>query len=216
MLGPDTGLVGAGAASAGDSVYYTLAVKRLTGAFIYRQLKSQNSSGNTGGASQPNTVPQQAVSGDITTSTPNPDGSITHKVQYGETLVEIANAYNIPLKDLISINRLDPNHPVYFAGQVLIIRLAFTATPFVTTTYTPRPPTRTPQPTRTPRPTRTEAPPSTPFPTPTATREPLVKLPTLDDLGPARPVMAYAFIGISAIGLVVLILTSFWPGKKGG
>jgi hypothetical protein len=36
----------------------------------------------------------------------------------------------------------------------------------------------------------------------------------MDDLGPARPVMAYAFIGISIVGLLVLIFTAFLPGKR--
>ena len=214
MLGPETGLVGAGMAVNGETVYYTLAVKRLSGDFNYIPPPSTPVPGESGspdpGGGQPVSMVQQGNP----TSTPNEDGSIAHIIKYGETLVEIAERYGIPLADLISMNKLDPAKPVYYEGQVLLIRLAFTETPFMTATYTPRPPTRTPMPTRTPRPTRTATEPRTPAPTRTATREPLVQLPSMDDLGPARPLMAYAFIGISAVGLLVLVFTAFLPGGK--
>ncbi len=145
----------------------------------------------------------------VATSTPNKDGSIAHVIKYGETLIDIAEAYGVPLADLISMNKLDPNNPAYFEGQVLLIRVAFTATPFMTTTFTPRPPTRTPLPTRTPRPTRTATQELSPTPTRTATREPLVRIPTVEEIGPARPILAYAAFGISLIALVALVVSFF-------
>jgi hypothetical protein len=151
----------------------------------------------------------------MVTSTPMDDGAIAHIVQYGETVAGIAEAYGISVGDLTGMNNLDPRNPIIYEKQVLIIRLAFTPTPYMTPTFTPRPPTRTPAPTRTPRPTSTPTQERTPEPTATATEEPLVRLPTLDDLGPARPVLAYTFIGISAIGLLVLFFTSFWPTRRG-
>ncbi len=214
MLGPDTGQVGAGVAVVDGFVYYTLAVRQLTGEFVYRPPAAENasagSSDNTSsqGVNAQDAPTQLPDSSDVT-STPNSDGSISHIIQYGETLIQIANLYNVPLTELIGINRLDPKQPQYFAGQSLLIRLAFTATPEMTATYTPRPPTRTPLPTKTPRPTRTATQPFTPRATSTATAVPLVEIPTLDDLGPGRPYLAYAFIAISALGLVVLLATSF-------
>ncbi|MBE0699229.1 MAG: hypothetical protein IH586_20090, partial [Anaerolineaceae bacterium] len=44
--------------------------------------------------------------------------------------------------------------------------------------------------------------------------EPLLKVPKIEELGPARPVMAYTFIGIGALGLILVILTAFLPHKK--
>jgi len=208
MLGPTTGLVGAGVASAGSGVYYTLTVKRLTGDFNYQPPQNDNPPPNQQDPTQP------PISGSVVVSTPNGDGSIVHIIKYGETLVDIAQAYGISLSDLISINKLDPKNPLYYENQPLIIRLAFTPTPYITTTFTPRPPTRTPLATRTPRPTRTPTPYLSPIPTRTNTSEPLVELPTLEELGPARPIMAYAFIGISAVGLLVLLFTAFGPEKK--
>lgn len=214
MVGPDSGMVGAGVASANGSNYYTLDVRRGTGAFIARAAVN-NAPANQAGQATATPAPATVyIPTDFATSTPNSDGSIAHVLKYGETLVEIATAYGITLPDLISMNHLDPQKPVYFAGQVLILRNAFTATPFITTTFTPRPPTRTPLPTRTLRPTRTSSAPLTPLPTDTQTPTPLIHIPTLDDLGSTRPFMAYGFITICAIGLLVLIATSFWPGRR--
>ena len=109
----------------------------------------------------------------------------------------------IPLQDLISINHLSPTSPQIFEKQVLIIRVAFTQTPFMTATYTPRPPTRTPLPSRTPNQPAPRPSTHTPLPTRTPTPEPWLKVPIMEDLGPARPVMAYTFIGIGAIGLIL-------------
>ena len=112
---------------------------------------------------------QPQVLGPVQTLPPNDDGSITHVVKYGETLVDIAQAYGISLQELYDRNgSLSPTNPSYFEGDILIIRPAFTETPYVTQTYTPNPPTRTPLPTRTPRPTYTP----TPLRSPTATRTP--------------------------------------------
>ena len=216
MLGPSSGLVGAGMATSGDTVYYTLAVKRIAGDFNYipQANPQQAEPGSVDQASAAQAAAGPVFQEGMPTSTPNEDGSIAHIIKYGETLISIAEAYSMPLADLISMNGLDPNAPVYYEGQVLIIRNAFTATPFVTSTFTPRPATRTPQPSRTPRPTRTATVPVTPEPTGTATSPPLINLPTIESLGPARPLLAYTFIGISTIGLLVLLLSAFTPSKK--
>jgi LysM repeat protein len=211
MLGPSEGLVGAGAVNMGGRVYYTLAVKRIKGEFVYIPPTSTPGGENAAAVAQVATEAPQI--GPVTASTPMDDGTIAHVIDYGETLVQIAAAYGISLPELISINKLDPNNPVYYENQVLIIRVAFTETPFMTATYTPRPATRTPMPTRTPRPTRTITPIRTPAPSQTNTAPPLVNLPAIEDLGPARPAMAYAFIAISVVGLLVLIFTAFMPDR---
>lgn len=214
ILGPTTGYVGAGVAFSGSTVYYTLAVKRLSGDFTYRPPQQAIQQDNPPSGNPD--VPEEPLVSYIQTSTPNEDGSITHVVEYGETLIDIAEAYGITLQELLSHNpSLSPTNPVYFEGDVLIIKPAFTPTPEMTATYTPRPPTRTPLPTRTPRPTYTVTAIRTPTLTPTETPEPLIKIPTIEDLGSSRPVIAYAFITISAVGLVLLIATSFLPRKKG-
>jgi LysM repeat protein len=214
ILGPTSGLVGAGVSTVGSTVYYTLAVKRLSGNFDYRppvNSGADENSSSSGGNSQP---ASSYVFSALVTSTPGEDGSIAHIIQYGETLVNISEAYGVPLDELIGINKLDPKNPVYYAGQALLIRLAYTPTPDYTATVTPRPATRTPLPTRTPQPTRTATTVQSPTPIPTDTPTPVIRIPTIDDLGPARPVLAYTFIGVSAVGLFILALTAFRPGRK--
>lgn len=215
MIGPDQGLVGAGVAEAEGALYYTLAVKRISGSFTNRAPLNDETASDSGSASlaQAETATSEPYIGPVAVSTPNEDGSISHIIKYGETIESIAAAYGVTPAELIAINLLDQKNPIIYEGQPLLIRLAFTATPFMTETSTPRPPTRTPAPSRTPRPTRTATPERTLTPTTTATTEPLIDIPTIEDLGPIRPVIAYAFIGISAIGLVLLVWTSFWPRK---
>lgn len=86
----------------------------------------------------------------LITSTRRPDGSIMHEIQSGQTLSEIAYAYNVDWYSLSLLNNLDPEDPVIFEGEELIIQPTFTITPTPTLTNTPRPPTRTPRPTYTP------------------------------------------------------------------
>jgi len=195
LLGPDTGKVGAGAAVKGGSVYYTLDVVRLTGSFTARQAQQAGTPGTPAATTAP-----------IVTSTPNADGSIAHVVQYGETLIEIAQAYGITLAELYANNPgLDPKNPQYYAGQVLIIRPALTATPKVSPTQTPRPPTRTVRPSR----TATQILPATA--TRGTTLTPVVPTPTpapqtlpLDDR-----TIGYGFIVVSAVGLVFVVIKGF-------
>ncbi len=198
ILGPDTGKVGAGAAIKDGSVYYTLDVVRLTGSFTSRQPQQ---------ADTPGTLDQPAATATpILTSTPNADGSIAYVIQYGETLYEIAQSFGITLNQLYANNpSLNPKNPQYYAGEVLIIRLAFTTTPKYTPTLTPRPPTTTVRPSRTP----TEVTPATA--TPRTTQTPVVLTPTPETIPLAVDdrTIGYGFILVSAVGLVIVLLKGF-------
>jgi LysM repeat protein len=68
----------------------------------------------------------------------NPDGPTTHTVQPGDTLGGIAQQYDVPVADIMTVNGLsDPN--VIQVGQVLIIPIGGipTETPAPTPTATP-------------------------------------------------------------------------------
>ena len=211
MLGPETGLVGAGVASVDGFVYYTLAVKRLSGDFTYRPPKlPEQQQQATAQPGQPSSTPnpQPVVSAQMVTSTPNADGSVAHRLRYGEVLVQVAEAYGITLNELYALNSaLDPTAPVYYEGQILLIRLAPTVTPSSSPTQTLPPPTRTLTPTRTA--TRVLS----PTPTPTLTPEPLITLPDLDDLGANRRTVAYVVIVVCAVGFVVVLVNGLKKGK---
>ena len=211
MLGPDTGLAGAGMATSGDNVYYTLDVKRLTGEFTYRPPRqSQDQPTSAPRDVNPTPVPKPGGLATVIVSTPSEDGSIAHTIHYGETLVDIAAAYGISLDDLYKLNKdsIDPKKPVYFEGQVLTIRLAQTQTPTLAPTFTLRPPTRTKVPTRTATALRTSTPTSTVTITPTPT------LPVIDSPNFNRTAVAYGFIVVSAVGLVFVVVKGFVKGKQ--
>lgn len=57
----------------------------------------------------------------VTTAEPNPDGSVIHVVQYGQTLWAIAEAYDISLQDLMAQNGLTEDSEIYPEEQLLII-----------------------------------------------------------------------------------------------
>jgi LysM repeat protein len=201
MLGPTTGLVGAGAATSGDTVYYTLDVKNTSGNFTYRPPSQA-----TALPGQPTFTPnvQPPAAGPVITSTPNSDGSIKHVIQPGEFLVDIVKAYGITLDQLYTLNHnIDPKKPVYNAGQVLIIRPAPTATITPSPTLSPIPPTHTLRPTRTP--TKVIIPTQTP--TPTAT--PVPSLVDKVKAGLSRTRIAYALIALCGIGLAVVVVKGF-------
>jgi LysM repeat protein len=96
----------------------------------------------------------------ILVATPLEDGSIVHVVAEGQVLIMIAEAYQITLQELLSLNNMTMKSVIY-PGERLIIRLAQ-----VTPTQTPGPPTATLFPTPTSAPTRTPTPES---PQPSAT-----------------------------------------------
>jgi len=49
----------------------------------------------------------------VITSTPNPDGSVVHIVQFGQTLWGIVDAYGIEMADLLALNNLTEESPIY-------------------------------------------------------------------------------------------------------
>jgi len=89
----------------------------------------------------------------VVTSTPNPDGSIIHVVQYGQTLEWIAKVYGSTVRYLKEINGLSGD--TIYVGDRLIIQVAHTATPTGQETATATP---TPQPTKTTSLTSTNVP----------------------------------------------------------
>ena len=110
---------GAGVAASGGVVYYTLDVGSGTG----------GSSGSTGstGASTPGASGASAATSatavafnPVLISTANPDGSIVHVVQAGQTLWTIAASYKIALPDLLQLNGFTNNTFIYPGNKILI------------------------------------------------------------------------------------------------
>ena len=107
----------------------------------------------------------------VATAQPNPDGSVIHIVQFGQTLWAIAEAYGISMLTLLEQNYLTEDSAIYPDQELLIVPANLEveedineddaeATPTPTEEPTPTPtrtPTRTPQ-AKKASPTPTEAP----------------------------------------------------------
>ena len=175
MMGFATGKVGAGVTISDGNVYYTLNV--LPGESTYvENIEDENSTETmSSSVSQYENVRyiQQVI-----TSTPNEDGIITHVVQYGETLWTIAEAYGVPIDQILRNSGLGQSTTEVFEDQELIIQTATEPTPTVSPTPTKIPPTPTPT---QPRPTMTPFPTRTPAPTQTPTEPPSIFHRTLSD-----------------------------------
>ena len=133
---------GAGVATSGGVVYYTLDVGAVTGG-------SSGSSGasvpaSTGVSAAP---PATAVAfNPVLVATANPDGSVVHVVQAGQTLWSIAATYKIALPDLLQLNGFTSSTFIYPGNKILIkpagadvaisAATAITATVAVTETIT--------------------------------------------------------------------------------
>ncbi len=142
MLHGQAKLFGAGVASKNGRVYYILDVGVDFGAApsnpsTGKPAPSDNSS---------DTVDYSQYIYAVQTSTPQPDGSIIHKVLAGQAVESIAKAYGVTESQIIELNKLDPKNPVIYIGQDLIIKAANTPTPTPTITNHPVPVTRTPNP----------------------------------------------------------------------
>jgi uncharacterized protein YkwD len=180
--------VGAGVATLGDKVYYTLDAGLSTGG---------QPAAYTPEATARLQIPV-ASTGTIIPNTPNADGAVIHIVQPGDSLIVIAIAYGVPLDDLLKLNNLQLNS-VIRTGQQLTVHPAFTPTPTLPTST----PTRRPTPTSWPTSTATTTPTSTPV---TSTPIPKAGIPA-----------SAGIVAVSVIILLALLVAGViaWLGARG-
>ena len=138
----------------------------------------------------------------ILTSTPQPDGSIYHIVQPGESLWVISAAYGIPGSEIMVLNGNSPEANEVYINDVLLIRRANTPTP--TSNVSPTPIPTTPQPTVY-IPSRTPIPTKTPLPTVTPTLPPSAAQLLFGD----SQKVGLTMVAISGIGLFLVIAFGF-------
>jgi LysM repeat protein len=87
----------------------------------------------------------------VTPQGAQPDGSIIHVVQEGDTLASIAVAYGITVTELRRLNNIPPEEFVIRIGQRLIIKTPAPNVTYIVVTATPTPdPNLSPTPTATP------------------------------------------------------------------
>lgn len=137
--------IGAGVAVSGDYFYYTIDVGYVAGS-------SNGSSSSVNAQPPPGTpLPTIAIIQPVQVATANPDGSVIHVVGEGQALLHIADAYKIPLPDLLALNGLTESSIIY-PGDKLVIQ---PPEPTPLASPTPTPGEATPRPTRTPKPSLT-------------------------------------------------------------
>lgn len=207
MTNPNYTHVGAGITVSGDKVYYTLDVGYVAGS-PGSYVAGASTFTPAADGSSPGTAVAREVVEPVVTSTPNPDSSVIHPVDLGQSLWSIAIAYNTTINDIIFLNNLDPTSPAIWPGNELLIKPSSQPSSTLPATETEVPPTRTPRPTHTARPT---VPTRTATVEPTATPQPLIKLPSLRSID--RHDLGIGIIAFCAAGLLVVILTGFRPGK---
>ena len=140
MLGASYVDAGAGVASDGSTVYFTLDVGYIAG--------SPGNGVNTAGPGAPVAPSTVVAFYPVLVSTPGPDGSIIHLVQPGQALWNIAAAYKVNLQDVLNLNGLGAN-PIIYPGDKILIQPPNLAS----TTEATKPASATPKPTEFPTPT---------------------------------------------------------------
>ena len=140
----------------------------------------------------------------VTTAVPNADGSVTHVVQYGQTLWKIAEAYGISLDDLLTMNGLTEDSAIYPDDVLLIIpaSVEIEETPSITNTLVIQTPTPSATPTEDIERTPTEAA-ITPTKNPNSPGSILANIFSGDTLW-----VGIGLIAVSVFGIVLLLFTS--------
>jgi len=198
MLNPAALYIGAGVGVSGDYVYYTVDTGYYVGA---------PGSGTQATPAPGVTYAPPPTSGPATdpfvVSTPKEDGAIIHIVGYGQSLIGIANTYEVEVAELLIINGLTLDSIIY-SGDEIIINPSHTPT----VTGSPEPPTATltPSVTLTPR-DATKTPMMTPTARNTATASPSLT-PTPLVISPEQVPVVVGAVLISLVIFLVVIFSS--------
>ena len=138
--------VGGGVANAGGSYYFTLDVGYIVGEAPAPPNQSQ--SAPPIGSTQSVSTPAPPKAKPVKKATALSDGSIIHVVEHGQTLWTIAAIYEVPLKEILKLNKLTENSFV-FPGDKVIVQPSFTPAPTVLDIPTPTQTVVNPTPTST-------------------------------------------------------------------
>jgi LysM repeat protein len=97
-------------------------------AYYYCQIAALPTNGRVAQSTPNPQAPRALAAVPLVISTPNPDGSIIHVIQPGDTLLAIAHGYGISLDALEHLNNLTATTTIY-PGHKLTIRPAYSPTP---------------------------------------------------------------------------------------
>jgi len=131
MLSPNLTEIGAGVSVNGGRVYYVIDAARPTTSGA-----PQGSTPVAGGGSAVPLVNEVIIP--VVVVTPNSEGDVIHEVRAGQTLWQIAIAYNVKINDIKALNVIVDNN--IYPGDTLLIKkeqVAVSATPAETETSEP-------------------------------------------------------------------------------
>ena len=112
MLSPNLTEIGAGVAVSNGRVYYVIDCAQPTTSGAPEAATSVAGSGSTAPA-------REAPITDAMVSTPNSNGDVIHEVQFGQTLWQLAIAYNVKIDEIKNLNNLFDNS-IYPGTRLLI------------------------------------------------------------------------------------------------
>ena len=156
-------------------------------------------------------VPTLATILPVEIASANPDGSLVHVVQEGQTLWNIAAAYQIDINQILSLNGM-VDGSLIVPGQRLLIKPA-SLTPTAQATHSPTSALITVTPRQTLPPTR----PSTEVAQLVQTPSPVLTSPSSPPIEPPSPASDNVFVtGILILGAIgaLLFLLGQWLGRK--
>lgn len=196
MLSPNHVDAGVGVAVSGNMVYYTLVVGYISGQPAGGETSQPAATPAPGQATRPPSTSRGFQLVEVQTATPQPDGTLIHEVKAGEVLLNIAEAYEVELVELLELNNLTDKAVIYPGQKLTIATAEPTPTPSATPTLTPSP-TPTRRPTWTPTATAAPATPAPTLPTPQPTEQSLTARLVSDPL-------LMAIGGLALLGVVLL------------
>lgn len=205
MLDPNRKEFGAGAADANGFIIYVVDFSNFdTNGEQPASTVSTNS--NTVTPSGPTATTAPLIQ-PVVTATPGPDGSVVHVVQYGQTLWAIADAYDVPLADILALNGLTEDSSIYPDEELLIVQGTGETPEPSATAGTPEEVTETIMPT--PSPTEEEAVDETVTVTPTPTEDPEPRTNFLANIFSGDTLwVGIGLVAVSVFGIVLLLFTS--------
>lgn len=187
--------VGAGVASYNGWYYYVLHACYTSGGG-YNPVASTSTPAD-GTVYPTSTSPVSQIVVPVTTSTPQPDGSVKHIVQNGQSLWSIAIEYGTKIDVIKELNGLITND-IYNDQELIIYPAGSMPTPAPSATASPTPaPTQSPTSTAQEQPTITPTPEASPTPSGAVNSEKGI---------PPQTIVGYVIVMVSVIGLLGMLV----------
>jgi uncharacterized protein YkwD len=131
MISPQYVDIGAGVSIVGNKIYYVIDTSRKSGSAV-PAYTPQVVNGTT-------VVNLNPLVSTIFPSTPASDGSVIHQVRPGETLWLIAITYGVKIDDVLKLNNIPKDSPIYPGQQLVIKKSLVTPSPETLITETAPP-----------------------------------------------------------------------------